>query len=97
MAIILDYMKKGHRTEYISEPYVSSPPAAFIIDEYENIFTLGFEYQRKDDAPIGEYAFNILYNGHPTGYYASRIERRNGKVRIFTRSGWRVFNGKSFI
>ena len=95
--MILDYMKKGYRTEYITESYVSSPPAAFIVDEYGSMFTLGLEFQRYSDAPNGEYSFDILCNGYPTGEFASRIERRNGKVRIFTRKGWKIFNGASFI
>jgi hypothetical protein len=95
--MIFDYQKKGHRTNYISEPYVSSPPAAFIVNEYGDMFTLGFESLRSQDCPNGEYAFDILKNGYPTGEYASRIERRNGKVRIFTRKGWKVYNGRSFL
>ncbi len=95
--MILPYMLKGYRTEFVSEAYVSSPPAAFIVDEYENIFTLGLEYQRLQDSPNGEYSFDILRNGYPTGEYGSRIERRNNKVRIFTRKGWKYFNGVSFI
>jgi len=90
-------MRKGYRTEFITEAYVSSPPAAFIVDEYENMFTLGLNFQRYSDSPNGEYAFDILLNGYPTGEYASRIERRNGKVRIFTRAGWRYWNGRSFV
>jgi len=95
--MILDYMKKGYRTEYITESYISSPPAAFIVDEYGNMFTLGLTFQRYSDSPNGEYSFDILQNGYPTGEYASRIERRNNKVRIFTRKGWKIFNGKVFI
>ncbi len=90
-------MQKNYRKEYISEAYVSTPPAAFIIDEYENIFTLGLNYQRPQDSPNGEYSFNILKNGYPTGEYGSRIERRNNKVRIFTRKGWKYYNGVSFV
>ena len=95
--MILPYMLKGYRTEFITEPYVSSPPAAFIVDEYGNMFTLGLQFQRYSDAPNGEYGFDILINGFPTGEYASRIERRNNKVRIFTRKGWKIFNGTSFV
>jgi hypothetical protein len=36
-------------------------------------------------------------NSTETGEFASRIERRNGRIRIFARDGWKIWNGKSFI
>jgi hypothetical protein len=46
--------------------------------------------------PFGEYAFSVLRNGVRTGAVASRIERRNGKIRVFTVDGWRRWTGRSF-
>jgi len=82
---------------HITEAYVATPPALFIIDEANNHWALGYKYQNLPDAPKGEYAFNVLVNGKSTGEFASRIERRFGKVRIFTRNGFKTWNGRSFF
>lgn len=92
--------------QFITENYVSSPPAAWIVDSAGNVFELGpHRYvdpnadfrQRYDTDPRGEFAFNVLVNGQNSGEFASRIERRDGRVRIYTRGGWKVWNGKSFF
>jgi len=93
---------------HVTEPYVSSPPALLIVDEAGNYWALGFrmgapdgglkeKYETRADAPRGEFAFNVLKNGQNTGEFASRIERRQGKIRIFTRSGWKWWNGRNFV
>lgn len=92
-----DYMFPETVQKYVTESSVSSPPAARITDAGNNVWTLGYAYQVERDAPKGEYAFNVLRNGEETGEFASRIEYRNGRVRIFTRQGYKVFNGRSFI
>lgn len=92
-----DYMLPEKEQHYITESYVSSPPAARVTDERNDVFALGYAYQVQRDAPHGEYAFNVLRNGFDTGEFASRIERRNGKIRIFTRNGYKVWNGRSFV
>lgn len=79
---------------YITESYVSVPPALRVSDETGAIWTLGF---RPGVGPRGEYSYNILRNGVDMGESASRIERRNGKVRIFTAEGWKNWNGRSFV
>jgi hypothetical protein len=94
--MIYDYMRKPKEQLFITEPYVSTPPALWIHDERGDVWTLGTEYQQQRDAPNGEFSFNVLKNGLETGCYASRIERRNGKIRAFTRQGWRIWNGQSF-
>lgn len=104
----LPYMILQGEQTYITEEYVSSPPALVIIDDYGAIWTLGLQmaaptdaikerYQTRWDAPNGEFAFDVLRNGQPTGEYASRIERRKGKVRIFCRGGWKQWTGRSFV
>ncbi len=95
--MILDYMKKGYTKEFITDMYVSSPPAAYIVDERGNVFTLGFKYQEERDSPKGHYSFNILINGKDTGQYGTHIERRNGKIRVFTKYGFKIWNGNCFI
>jgi hypothetical protein len=79
---------------HITESYVSSPPALIIVDEANNVFTLGFQQMA---GPRGEYAFPVLINGVPTGEVASRIERRGGKIRIFTDTGFKRWNGRQFF
>lgn len=79
---------------HITENYVSTPPALFIIDEAGAVWTLGLKHTM---GPRGEYAFPVLFNGIDTGEWASRIERRNGKIRIFTLTGWKNWTGKSFF
>ena len=81
---------------FTTEPYVSSPPANHIIDPYGNIWMLGINYGDERNQPRGHYHYNVLKSGVETGEYASHIERRFGKIRIFTRQGWKVWNGNQF-
>lgn len=95
--MIYPYMLKPKEQLFITESYVSTPPALWIHDERGDVWTLGTEVQQYRDAPNGEFAFNVLRSGVDTGLFASRIERRNGKIRAFTRQGWRTWSGQSFI
>lgn len=79
---------------HITESYISVPPALTITDERGDLWTLGFN---PGAGPRGEFSFDVLRNGQFAGVIASRIERRNGRVRAFTREGWKVFNGRSFV
>ena len=92
--IDISFMLPQAEQTHITENYVSSPPALIIQDEANNVFTLGFH---QTVGPRGEYAFPVLRNGMPTGEVASRIERRGGKIRIFTESGYKRWNGSSFL
>lgn len=94
MSRILPYMLPQKEQTHITDSYVSSPPALIIVDEAGRVWTLGEEFH---PGPKGEFAFPVLMNGHPTGEIASRIERRSGKIRIFTVMGWKRFNGRTFI
>jgi hypothetical protein len=91
------YMLPRKEQTHITEGYVSSPNALFIIDEANNVWTLGYDHLPQHLAPEGEFAFQVLKNGVFTGEFASRIERRFGKIRIFTRSGFKNWNGRSFF
>lgn len=92
--IDLSYMRPHGLQTHITEEYVSSPPALIIVDETGAVWTLGFE---QITGPRGEYAFPVLRNGLPVGEYASRIERRGGKIRIFTANGFKRWSGRSFV
>jgi hypothetical protein len=91
---MLEYMKRQGEQLFQTENYVSVPPALIIMDERGSVWTLGFA---RENGPRGEYAFDVLKDGMSTGEWASRIERRGGKVRIFGRDGWKVWTGKFFI
>jgi hypothetical protein len=91
--IIQPYMLPPKEQFHLTESYVSSPPALTIFDETGAVWCLGNDMQ---PGPFGEYAFSVLRNGAPTGAVASRIERRNGKIRVFTVDGWRRWTGRSF-
>lgn len=75
--------------QFITENYVSSPPALWIVDETGAAWTLGM---KEGAAPRGEFAFDVLRNGENTGVIASRIERRNNRIRAFTKDGWKIWN-----
>ena len=94
---IYPYMQKPAEQTHVSEAYVSSPPALVIVDSGGNVFSLGESFSLDSDAPRGEFSFNVLCNAQETGEYASRIERRNGRVRIFTRNGFKTWNGRGFV
>ena len=91
----LSYMRLTGEQTHITQEYVSSPPALLLVDERGDVWTLGFEYAF--DPPRGEYAFDVLRNGIATGEWASRIERRGGRIRIFTASGWKRWTGTTFV
>lgn len=92
------YMRPEAEQKYETENYVASPPAARITDAGNNVWTLGYKYlEPSNGAPRGEFAFIVLRNMMNTGEYASRIERRHGKIRIFTRNGWKLWNGRNFV
>jgi len=88
------YMVRRGEQLHVSEDSVSSPPALAITDERGDLWCLGFRYGA---APRGEFAFNVLRNGEETGEIASRIERRGGRIRIFTASGWKRWTGSAFV
>ena len=79
---------------HVSESYVSVPPALIITDERNDVWTLGFMTAPRSKTPEGEFAFDVLRNGKWCGEVASRIEKRSGRVRIFTADGWKNWNAK---
>jgi hypothetical protein len=95
MTNALAYMQRQAVQTHITEAYVSTPPALVVVDETGDVWTLGFT--NAPQAPRGEFAFDVLRNGVAVGEFASRIERRGGRVRIFTPSGYKRWNGRAFI
>ena len=95
--MILPFMILQGEQRHITEHYVSVPPALTITDETGAVWTLGFQTAPRGKSPDGEYAFNVLRDGLEVGEIASRIERRNSRVRIFTVDGWKRWTGYSFI
>lgn len=92
--IDISFMLPQAQQTHITENYVSSPPALIVVDEANNVFTLGFQQMA---GPRGEFGFPVLLNGMSTGEVASRIERRGGKIRIFTDLGYKRWNGRTFF
>lgn len=91
------FMRLQGEQKFITENYVSVPPALTILDEQGAIWTLGFQIGPKDRTPQGEFAYNVLRNGMETGEIASRIEMRENRIRIFTRDRWKHWTGLSFV
>ena len=88
---VQQFMLPNKQRTHVTESSVSVPPALVIVDEYGTVFTLGNE-----PAPYflngWEYAFAVVVNGFETPEVACRIERRNGKVRILAKRGWKTWN-----
>jgi hypothetical protein len=82
-----------YERENRSEEYVEIPPAFLITDERGGMWTFGPEYEIHN----GHYHFNVLRNDIDTGETAEKIIFRKGVVSIFGRSGWRRWNGRTFI
>jgi hypothetical protein len=73
-----------------TEPDVVSPPALWIKDANGDVFTLGFD--DSNGFRTGECEFDVVVNARKTGEFACRIERRNGRIKIFGAAGWRVWS-----
>ncbi len=80
----------------ITEAYVAIPPALWIRDEENALWTLGFDYDERSWRG-GKYEYDVVRNGRMTGEFARFIEFRKRKVRIWGADGWRTWNGRSFV
>ena len=80
----------------ITEAYVSIPPALWIRDEENALWTLGFDYDEREWR-AGRYEYDVVRNGRKTGEFARVIEFRQKKVRIWGADGWRTWNGRQFV
>ena len=97
--IALDYMMPRNHAPAESENYVVSPPALFIrTDDSKSVFALGpQEFTHHKEGTKGLFHFNVLRNGRDTGEWACRIEKRGGRVSIYTPDGYKRWTGKVFI
>jgi len=91
---IQHFMVRHGEQTHVTEDYVSSPPALTITDERGDLWCLGFKGGRVQG---GEFAYSVLRNGVDTGEMANRIERRGGRIRIFTSDGWKRWTGTAFV
>ncbi len=80
----------------ITESYVSIPPALFVRDEENALWTLGFDYSETAWRG-GQFEYDVVRNGRKTGEFARQIEFRNKKVIILGADGRRVWNGRQFV
>lgn len=85
----------------ITEAYVSIPPALWIRDDENALWTLGFDYDEREWRG-GKLEYDCVRNGRKTGEFCRIIEfssRRIGprKVRIWGAEGWRTWNGRQFV
>lgn len=80
----------------ITEPYVSIPPALWIRDSENALWTLGFDYDEREWR-CGRYEYDIVRNGEKTGEFGRIIEFRRGQVRIWGADGYRTWNGRQFV
>lgn len=80
----------------VTEAYVSIPPALWIRDNENALWTLGFDYNEREWRS-GRYEYDIVRNGCKTGEFGRIIEFRRGRVKIFGSEGWKVWNGRSFV
>jgi hypothetical protein len=90
------YMVWPGEQAYITENYVSIPPALRIVDDTGGLWTFGFELAHKDLSPEGEFAYNVIRDGIDMHIIASRIERHQGKIRVFTKQGWKRWLGREW-
>lgn len=89
----LSYMKPNGVQTHITDSYVSTPPALWIIDETGAIWTLGME----SEISRGEFAFDVLRNAVKVGEKANRIEMRGNRISIFGPEGRKNWTGRSFV
>ena len=98
---IEQYMRKPTEQTFVTEEYVSSPPAAWIHNERGDVFSLSTQLGPPPTWPAGHFGWTVLVDRGQgpqwTNAVASQIERRHGKVRAFTREGWRTWNGVEFV
>jgi hypothetical protein len=91
-----DFMKPQGPHMPITESYVSIPPALWIRDEQNALWTLGFDYNEQEWRG-GRWEYDIVRNGVKTGDWGRIIEYRGHKLRIWGAEGWRTWTGRSFV
>jgi hypothetical protein len=85
----------------ITESYVCIPPALWLRDSENALWTLGFDYDERAWRS-GKYEYDVVRNGRKTGEFARIIECKINSfgtkvVRIWGADGWRTWNGRQFV
>ncbi len=93
---VFDHMRPMGPSMPITEAYVSIPPALWIRDSEDALWTLGFDYDEREWRG-GRYEYDIVRNGEKTGEFGRVIEFRRRQVKIWGAEGWKTWGGKSFI
>lgn len=84
----------------ITESSVSIPPALWIRDSENALWTLGFDYDEREWRG-GRLEYDVVRNGRMTGEFARIIECKVNSlgtkvVKIWGAEGWRTWNGRRF-
>lgn len=84
----------------ITEASVCVPPALWVRDSEDALWTLGFDYDEREWR-TGMLEYDVVRNGVKTGEFARVIEcsvnsRGTKVVRIWGADGWRTWNGRQF-
>jgi hypothetical protein len=85
----------------VTEASVCVPPALWVRDSENALWTLGFDYS-ETEWRCGRWEYDVVRDGCITGAFARVIEyaidsRGNKVVRIFGADGWRTWNGRQFV
>lgn len=85
----------------ITEASVCVPPALWVRDSEDTLWTLGFDYDEREWR-TGMLEYDVVRNGVKTGEFARVIEcsvnsRGTKVVRIWGADGWRTWNGRRFV
>ena len=84
----------------VTEASVCIPPALWVRDSENALWTLGFDYSEQEWRG-GKYEYDVVRNGRPTGAFARIIEcsvnsRGIKVVRIWGADGWRTWRNRQF-
>lgn len=85
----------------ITDASVSVPPALWVRDSENALWTLGFDYDEREWRS-GRYEYDVVRNGRVTGEFARVIECRvnshgNKVVCIWGADGWRTWSNGRFL
>ena len=85
----------------ISEASVCIPPALWLRDSENALWTLGFDYDEREWRS-GRYVYDVVRNGAKTGEFARIIECKINSygtkvVKIWGAEGWRTWRNGSFV
>jgi len=96
-----DFMKPQGPHMPITEASVCIPPALWIRDSEDALWTLGFDYDEVSWR-AGTHEYDVVRNGVKTGAFARNIEcsvdsRGQKVVRIWGSEGWRTWRNGRFV